>query len=868
MNKAQIFTIFLILGVFQAFATHNRAGEIVYRHISGLTYEITIYTFTYSLSLADRDTLDVQWGDGTISQVGRVSETDLPNDYVKSVYVGRHTYPGAGVYQIVMEDPNRNEGVLNIPNSVNTVFALTTTLQINPLIGINNTPVLYNDPIDKAAVNQVFIHNPAAFDPDGDSLSYKMDTCRFDGGNKIPGFSLPSASTSITVDEITGDLTWDTPVEIGIYNVAMEIEEWRNGVKISSIIRDIQIEVEDSDNLPPVVVSPSEICVIADSLIEFEVTATDPDNDLVTLKATGGAFELDVCPATFYAPTDGIGEVSGLFSWQTCCSNIRTQPYNAIFKATDDHPVLPLSDYSTTRISVVGPATQITDLEATNATVFVRWNKNRCENATGYKIYRKSAPDGYIHDECETGMPADWSYELIATNTGINDTTYVDSGDDGMGLTHGFYYCYRIVTVFNNGVDGYVSDIECVELAEGTPIMLKNSVSTTDTDEGAIHLAWRKPINLDTVEIPPPFKYTLHYSRDLYGSLYEGPIEVFGLNNTTYIDTSINTKDMPSIYKLTIQNYNAESDNWQPIGMASIASSPFLKLYSANQQLTLKVEENVPWENKGYTYYRLSEETNEFDSIGYSENNFFVDRGLINEKEYCYKVRSENFYTADSLPDPIINFSQIACGVPIDTIPPCCPTAEVESMCDDMYNQLTWTFENDTCWAGVHKYKIFYSNTLEGEMRLIETIEAPSIHSFQHYPELSLAACYTISAVDSAGNEAVCEQRVCIDNCSYYELPNVFTPNGDGQNDLFHPYPYEFVERVDMKIYNRWGNLVFETDDPDINWDGRTQQTNQLVPDGVYYYICDVYEHRLTGLEARNLSGFIHVYSEETITNP
>jgi len=44
-------------------ATHNRAGEITYVQISDLTYEITITTFTYTLSLADRPQLDVNWGD-------------------------------------------------------------------------------------------------------------------------------------------------------------------------------------------------------------------------------------------------------------------------------------------------------------------------------------------------------------------------------------------------------------------------------------------------------------------------------------------------------------------------------------------------------------------------------------------------------------------------------------------------------------------------------------------------------------------------------------------------------------------------------------------------------------------------------------
>jgi len=114
--------------------------------------------------------------------------------------------------------------------------------------------------------------------------------------------------------------------------------------------------------------------------------------------------------------------------------------------------------------------------------------------------------------------------------------------------------------------------------------------------------------------------------------------------------------------------------------------------------------------------------------------------------------------------------------------------------------------------------------------------------------------------VDSLYNESKIVSRVCVDNCIYYKLPNVFSPDNDGINDLFQPFPYDFVEKVDMKIYNRWGELVFETNNPDILWNGKYLETDNDVPDGVYYYLCDVYEQRLTGVLPRNISGFIHIF--------
>ena len=66
-----------------------------------------------------------------------------------------------------------------------------------------------------------------------------------------------------------------------------------------------------------------------------------------------------------------------------------------------------------------------------------------------------------------------------------------------------------------------------------------------------------------------------------------------------------------------------------------------------------------------------------------------------------------------------------------------------------------------------------------------------------------------------------------------------------------------------MHIYNRWGEEVFATSNPDIAWGGNHKGTDDKVTTGVYYYVCDVYEERISGKEHTTLVGFIHVYSDE-----
>src|SRR4051812_14629254 len=113
----------LVVSGRNAFATHNRAGEITYESVGGSVYhyKITITTYTKTSSVnVDRPRLDsVYLGDDPIHPVVfyRASQIFLPDDITKNIYYYDHTYSGAGDFLIYFSDPNRNEGVINIPNS-------------------------------------------------------------------------------------------------------------------------------------------------------------------------------------------------------------------------------------------------------------------------------------------------------------------------------------------------------------------------------------------------------------------------------------------------------------------------------------------------------------------------------------------------------------------------------------------------------------------------------------------------------------------------------------------------------------------------------------------------------------------------------
>ena len=109
MGKFWVLVLFLSLWFADdLMATHNRAGEITVRQTGDLTVEVTVTTYTKTSSTqADRDSVEVFWGDGSSEYVFRINGEGEPlsNNRKLNYYVASHTYPGRATYTISMMDP-------------------------------------------------------------------------------------------------------------------------------------------------------------------------------------------------------------------------------------------------------------------------------------------------------------------------------------------------------------------------------------------------------------------------------------------------------------------------------------------------------------------------------------------------------------------------------------------------------------------------------------------------------------------------------------------------------------------------------------------------------------------------------------------
>jgi gliding motility-associated-like protein len=880
----------LICGFFvSAFATHNRAGEITYRHLSGLTYEVTITTCTKTSVIADRTYLKINWGDvpigAELDSLERTSITFLGGlDAQINTYVGTHTYGGPGIFDLSVEDPNRNSGVLNIENSVDQIFCIASQLIITPQSGHNNSVVLLNPAKEQACVFKNWIHNPGAYDPDGDLLVYSLVPSMGGDYNEdgigcdpIPGFIFPqfySPNNDIfEIDPVTGDLTWITPQVVGEYNVGVKIEEWRmvNGtlMKVGHVIRDMQINVLLCTNNPPEITAIADTCVEANSSFGFIVSAFDPDGDSIDLSAVGGPFTEVMHTATFQDMNNG----TGTFSWAPECAEIRTAPYQVLFKAEDLGNQVSLTDIEVVFITVVGPAVENLNAEALGSQITVTWNQNICvdqftptERAQcRYDVYRRNGPFDFEPSQCELGLPEYTGYQLIGTVNGLEDTTYVDA----QGLFFGGTYCYRVVTRFPDGAESYTSEEVCAEIRKDQPVITNVSVVTTDASNGEVYIAWSPPVDLDTDIFPGPYHYELTHGTGYSGAanvIFSTPDQVELINeDTLYTHVGLNTLDNPNNYRVTFWS------GGELVSFSSFASSVFLELIPDDNQMTLIMNHEVPWTNETYEVYRQEPSGGAFNLVGTATEAMYTDTGLVNNVSYCWFVRSIGTYGTPGVIDPLINDSQIACGKPYDLTPPCPPEITVDGDCESETVLIVWTNPNNSCADDVMGYRLYYA-PVEGEDLLLYAefdFENDTVFVFNEDGEIgSIAGCYAVTALDSLlegpdgnlrRNESVLSDIFCVDNCPIYLLPNIFTPNNDGVNDVFIPYPYRFIESIDFQVFNRWGGLVYKTADPAIGWDGTDQTTGQVCTDGTYFYTVTANTIRLTGIVPEKFSGTIQL---------
>ena len=365
--KTLLTTLFLSIFSFSALSTHIMGGEIIAENNGGNDYNVllTIYRDTVGIPTDVNQNFSVF--DDMGNNIMNFSMTMDPSanhpifgfqngsllpffPYGVEIYFFSKTItlPGTGEYTITWDKCCRNGAIQNLIDPLSNDMRLYTTVTVDPS-QTNSTPYFMVKPVMYLPVNTPWQYNPLPYDVNGDSLSWSLgaphQSSSSPSGSAIPGYTAPPSDPSgmISIDPVTGTISWTASL-LGNWVYTVICEEYRNGVKIGEIRRDMQFIVLPSGNLPRFMnfdKIPTENGyyfwdIEPGQYSELRLMASDLDvNDNITFEAFGEPFILNN-PLSFSQQATGVGnQIETKLSWTPTTAEIKEDPYLVVLRLMD-----------------------------------------------------------------------------------------------------------------------------------------------------------------------------------------------------------------------------------------------------------------------------------------------------------------------------------------------------------------------------------------------------------------------------------------------------------------------------------------------------------------------------------------------------
>lgn len=431
----------------KAFATHAAGAQLTVEHVSGNTYNVSyiFYRDCAGVSAPNNVTIDVNsfnCGISTTLTLDNTSTTEITHACAsavstcnggtvtgiqKYIYEATITLDSACTDWVFSHDlccRNHSITTLNDPGSEN--IYLETHFNTLDVTG-NSTPQFNNDPILFTCLNQSFTYNNGVIDVDGDSLVFSLSDPMHLAGTPViynAGYSAVNpltTSSGFNINSQTGEITF-TPSAIGIGVIVVKVDEYRNGVLISTVYRDMQIYVDacTGNSLPTLSgINNSanySIAIPANQNTCFNILSQDLDTaDILTMIWNNGI------PAGTFTTTAGNPPV-GQFCWTPTFADTLQNPHVFTVLVLDDNCPLNGAQVYTYSVNVVFDTT----LACSIAISPVLCTGNANASLTGTAI-QGVAPYNYLWstgatDSLISNLVAGM-YSLMITDS-LNDTAY------------------------------------------------------------------------------------------------------------------------------------------------------------------------------------------------------------------------------------------------------------------------------------------------------------------------------------------------------------------------------------------------------------------------------------------------------------
>jgi len=529
-------------------------------------------------------------------------------------------------------------------NSISTILLpfvqeLCVVAEINNLNVCNNSPLFSEYPAPYLCVGQAYCFNNGAVDVDGDSIIYSLTTPLTDGGvvSYLSGYSTNNPISGLTTfDAYTGDLCM-TANQNEVSVVAMKITEYRNGVKIGSVMRDIQIIVLACPSTPPILTgyngSPLNVTnsTALDDSLHFCVTGADALS--VNIEAPLGSSNNKIMSwsgiagtnATFTVSNNNSSNPVGTLNWTPQYIDVSNSPYTFSVIIEDDAcPINNLFTYTYTitlssaldfdiisnitsptcsgysdasiGLIVAGTTGQAT-YSWSSAGSFTSSNQNINSIPSGLYFIDITDDAGCIHsDTVEIQDPP--SLNVVST---IDSVSCIGSSDGSISVIvtpntssltynwqgpNGFSSTNQNINFLNSGAyDLTVTDaIGCIYdyniiLPLANPFNVSfnvDSISCNDENDGAIDLSLSVSSNLLTFNWVNQSGFSSN-NEDI-DSLYSGTylLNISDQNGCAFVDTVIlnNPDPISSVSNITsCDNYTWNNNNYNSSGTYSFSTT-------------------------------------------------------------------------------------------------------------------------------------------------------------------------------------------------------------------------------------------------------------------------------------------------------
>jgi len=419
----------------------------------------------------------------------------------------------------------------------------------------------------------------------------------------------------------------------------------------------------------------------------------------------------------------------------------------------------------------------------------VYWNKNTYSKFYDYTLYQNGS-------------------QVISGITHSEDTVYVqaDTAADHINIQP---VCYNIQSGDKCGNESGLSNTQCT-------ILLK----ATNNSPTSILLKWTAYTGWGTVR-----NYTVYRSVDS-GTFSKLAI----LPNTalTYIDSDLCDKNyhyyIEALHPAGLYTSQSNRAGSHPNYVYQSAPLSLLSvIVSGNNSIRIKWASGVQNDIKKYAVDRLTEQGWQYNYMSTTGTQITDNNVNPNIASYGYQVRAEDDCGNSSPASNIGKSILLAAKVVHDDI------------------SLDWTgYKNGL--AGSNGYSI---QIMRPGHQFENVNSTPDTFYFDDsvYKNIDTAWCYRVFAVDnntppdtsiSNISSAIIPSRIFV--------PNAFTPNGDGLNDVWKVSALSVYNAVgngnlqfDVKIFDRWGALIFESNDINKGWDGMVN--GKKADEGVYLYI-------------------------------